>query len=175
MRMRHIAICGLPRSTIFFHIFHKWQDFEGGKVIVQLLSETFFIQRGVIINLRWYLCKCTRYSYKTWLFSTDFRTPNLIKILTVRPIFSVPTGGRGDMTKLIFANLWTRLTKRFGDKIWMGNSEKNTFYTIFSRFGGSRYDMNVFSQWHFRKYAPKSLYLVELLISWYLWYVILFL
>jgi len=31
MRMRHIVICGLPRSTIFFHISHKWHDFRKKK------------------------------------------------------------------------------------------------------------------------------------------------
>ena len=31
MRMRHIVICGLPRSTILFHIIER-HDFRGGKV-----------------------------------------------------------------------------------------------------------------------------------------------
>jgi hypothetical protein len=29
MRMRHIVICGLPSSTIFFHITERY-DFRGG-------------------------------------------------------------------------------------------------------------------------------------------------
>jgi len=28
MRIRHIVICGLPRSTEFFRISHKWHDFR---------------------------------------------------------------------------------------------------------------------------------------------------
>ena len=31
MRMRHIVICGLPRSTVLSTLFHYWQDFRGGK------------------------------------------------------------------------------------------------------------------------------------------------
>ena len=27
MRMHHTVICGLPGSTIFFTLFHKWHDF----------------------------------------------------------------------------------------------------------------------------------------------------
>jgi len=33
MRMRLIVVCGLPRSTIFFHISHKRHDFRKKKVI----------------------------------------------------------------------------------------------------------------------------------------------
>ena len=53
MRMRHIVICGLPRSTIFSPLSHKRYDF-GGKVIEPkmcvlifstTLSGTFLILR----------------------------------------------------------------------------------------------------------------------------------
>jgi hypothetical protein len=33
MRMRHIVICVLPHSTIFFHIFYERQDFREKKVL----------------------------------------------------------------------------------------------------------------------------------------------
>jgi hypothetical protein len=46
MRMRHIVICGLPGSTVFFHIFHKRHDFRKKKVVehkvcVVIFSKTF--------------------------------------------------------------------------------------------------------------------------------------
>jgi hypothetical protein len=31
MRMHYIVICGLPHSTVFFHISHKWYDFRKKK------------------------------------------------------------------------------------------------------------------------------------------------
>jgi len=46
MLLRHIVICGLPGSTIFFHISHKRHDFRKEsypkkKVFVVILSTTF--------------------------------------------------------------------------------------------------------------------------------------
>ena len=35
MRMRHIVICGLPRSTTFFHISHKRHDFRRKKKVTE--------------------------------------------------------------------------------------------------------------------------------------------
>ena len=71
------------------------------------------------------------------------------------------------MTKLILAILRTRLTKRLGDKMRMGNSEKKTFYTVFHVLEVHLIIRTFFSQWQFRMCAPKTLYLVELLIPWY--------
>ena len=71
LRMRHIVICGPPRSTLFFLLSHKRHDFRKTRkkllntkcvlrVSVQLLSETFLIlrrtERGMIKNL--YLSSC---------------------------------------------------------------------------------------------------------------------
>jgi len=40
--MRHIAICGLPRSTIFFTLSHKRHDFRGKKVTEQKMCFLIF-------------------------------------------------------------------------------------------------------------------------------------
>jgi hypothetical protein len=52
MRMRHIAIDGLPRSTVLATLCHKWHDFLGGgggvkqltenKIRISSFSTTFF-------------------------------------------------------------------------------------------------------------------------------------
>jgi hypothetical protein len=45
MRMRHTVICGLPRSTLFIALSHKWQDFRRKiikhKMCVLISSKTF--------------------------------------------------------------------------------------------------------------------------------------
>ena len=35
MRMLHIVICVMPRSTIFFHMSHERHDFRGGKNVTE--------------------------------------------------------------------------------------------------------------------------------------------
>jgi len=70
MRMRHIAICGLPRSTIFFthypikgHDFRKRVTEHKIRVLIfsTILSETFLslriIQLDIIKNVYRYSCK----------------------------------------------------------------------------------------------------------------------
>ena len=70
MRMRHNVICGLPHSTMIFHIISQTPLFKKKKslntkrmfrVPLQLLSETFFIlrryKRDKIENVYWFACK----------------------------------------------------------------------------------------------------------------------
>jgi hypothetical protein len=69
MRMHHIVICGLPRSTVFFHIISQTARFKkktvtGHKMCVlispQLFSETFLILRRNkrdMIKMCWPSCK----------------------------------------------------------------------------------------------------------------------
>jgi len=66
MRMRHIVICGLPGSTIFFHIISQTARFSGKVIKYKLcvfilsamLSETFLIlrriQQDIITNVHMY-------------------------------------------------------------------------------------------------------------------------
>ena len=73
MRMRHIVICFMPRSTIFFHISHEWHDFRGGGELnkkcvfwfsIQLLSETILILRRnwrVVIKKSMYIGRHAMY------------------------------------------------------------------------------------------------------------------
>jgi hypothetical protein len=69
MRMRHIVVCDLPLSTIFFHLISQTARFKK-KLLnikcvflfsVQLFSETFLIlirvQQDIIINVYWFLCE----------------------------------------------------------------------------------------------------------------------
>jgi len=103
MRMRHIVICGLPRSTIFFpHYLINGTFFEKTllniqcvfRFSLQLLSETFFIlrrtERDMIINVYWSSCKVpvilVRFQCSLNFlhgFSKNTQIPNLMKI---RPV-----------------------------------------------------------------------------------------
>ena len=70
MHMRHIVICGLPRSTVFIHIISQTARFSKKKVIEHKMcvasfstisSEIFFIlrktERHLIKNVYWSSCK----------------------------------------------------------------------------------------------------------------------
>ena len=69
MRLYYIAICVLPRSTIYFHISHKLHDFRKEKLLntkcvfcfsLQILSEKFLVlrraERDMTVNV--YRCAC---------------------------------------------------------------------------------------------------------------------
>ena len=89
MRMRHIAICSLPRSTTFPRIISQTARFSKKKQLlntkcvfwfsVQLLSETFLILRGterdMIKNYGGLQVKYSLFlshANEPWAFSTDF-------------------------------------------------------------------------------------------------------
>ena len=42
MRMRHVVIFGLPRSTIFSTLCHKWNDFRRKKKTLLNIKRVFF-------------------------------------------------------------------------------------------------------------------------------------
>jgi len=88
MRMRHIVICGLTRSTIFSILSHKRHDFRKKKLLntkcvfwfsLQLLSESFLILRKIewdmIKNVYGSSCK------------VPFYCPILMKLEFSRQIF----------------------------------------------------------------------------------------
>ena len=89
MSMRHIVICGLPHTTIFFHIISQTTRFLEKKLLntecefwfsIQLLSVTFLnlrnFEQDIIINM----CIGLHVKYplflsdynESWIFSTDF-------------------------------------------------------------------------------------------------------
>jgi len=125
MRIRHIVICGVPRSTIFSTLSHKWHDFRK-RVTKSVfwfslrLSETFLILRrnelDMVNNVYWCLCKVPvvivwfewnlnyleRFSKNhqiSWKFIQ--REPNCSMRTDGRT--DGRTNGRTDMTKLIVA------------------------------------------------------------------------
>jgi hypothetical protein len=83
MHMRHVIICVLLRSTMFFHIFPSTARFPRGEksywtqnvfwFSLKLSSETFFILTGIgrDINVKYPLILSD--FNNTWLFPTGFR------------------------------------------------------------------------------------------------------
>jgi hypothetical protein len=85
-RMRHIVICGLSGSTVYFHIISQTARFRGGLlnmkcefwISLQILSESFLILRRIWRDMikKVYWCTSTRYSCQI-----------LIKLVFSRKIF----------------------------------------------------------------------------------------
>jgi hypothetical protein len=83
MRVRHIFICGLSGSTIFFHILingtiSEEKVTEHKCMFCTLFSEIFLflirIEGGMIINVYWSSCKVFLSDFnETWIFSTVIR------------------------------------------------------------------------------------------------------
>ena len=136
VRMRHIAICGLPPSTIIFHIFLLTARFskkiKNKKLLntkcvfwfsVQLSSETFLVlrrtERDVIKNVYGSSCKSTRYYFQILMelefplqiFETPLKCQISFKSFQWEPNCCMRTDGRTDLTKLVvlFEILRTRL------------------------------------------------------------------
>ena len=102
-RMRHVFICGLSRSTVFFpHYLINDTIFEkmllNTKCVfwfsLQLLSETFLIprrtERDVIKNVYWSSCKVPDIlsdCNETWTVSTDFsKSTHLSNFMKIRQV-----------------------------------------------------------------------------------------
>ena len=51
MRMRHIVICGMSGSTLFFHLFSQTARFSGGGVIEHKMCFGFLLQMFIVIFL----------------------------------------------------------------------------------------------------------------------------
>jgi len=120
MRKRHVVICGLPRSTVFFHIISYMARFSKNVLnvkcllwfCVQFCLKHFPIQEE--LSAIWSkMCNGLHVKYplflpdfnETWIFSTEFRKTLEYQIswksLQWVPSFCMGTDGRTDTTKLI--------------------------------------------------------------------------
>jgi hypothetical protein len=116
MRMRHIVICSLPRSTIFFHISHKRYDIRKTLLCVLILSTTFvgnifhskknwsrYDQKFILIFMQSTLYSCpilTKLEFFRQIFEKTRKYQISWKSVQWEPSCSMQTDGRTDMTKL---------------------------------------------------------------------------
>jgi hypothetical protein len=121
MRMRRVAICDPHRSTVFFHILPKRNQFSTKLLYLkcvfrfspQLLSETFLIQRRterrygqkcilVFMKITCYSCEILmKLEFSRQLF--EKKNYSVIKFFENPSSESRVVDGRTDMTKLIVA------------------------------------------------------------------------
>jgi hypothetical protein len=89
MRMRHIAICGMPRSTLFLHIisqFSKKEKIPEGKNCLFY----FILFADLVQNVSHFKMRRSRYDNKCILiftYSTLYSCPILKKLSLSRQIF----------------------------------------------------------------------------------------
>jgi hypothetical protein len=88
MRMRHIVICGLPRSTIFFHVISQKAGFSKKKKVIEhkqcvLISSTTFVW-----NISHSKKKCANYDPKCLLVSMYSALPSFLSDFSETWIFS---------------------------------------------------------------------------------------
>jgi hypothetical protein len=143
MRMRHNVICGLPRSTIFFHIISQKAQFKKKvfninfvfRCFLRLFSETFFILKrterdisktynGLHVKHRLYLSDFN----ETWIFSTYFEKYSNIKFhenpssgSRVVPCGQTDVGTDGHDEASSRFPQFCELTQKFGQKIMCCN------------------------------------------------------
>ena len=146
--MRHIVICGLPGSKIFFHII-SWmvrfsiKKFEH-KTCVLVFSTTFAWNISYSVN-NWtrndknvYWVRIKSDFNETWILFKDFRKIFKYKIswksFQWKPSCSMRTNRRTNMTKLIVAflnsaNALKNHQLMLGREIKLASSENHTKHT----------------------------------------------